>query len=123
MRTLCTKSSVDFLNTRIVFITKHLEYKSPEVGYPLRITEYPNNEILAVTFVQNKVTKLLNEITENEAFLYAGVSKDTAINMLTLHGFIKPYDQVDVLYLTRLDHPATTGDIQLAYVDHTGKRI
>lgn len=111
----------------MVFITKHLGNKSPEVGYPLRITEYPNNEILAVTFVHAKVTKPVSQITENEAYLYAGVSKNTAIKMLTLHGFITCNDQiddlVDVLYLTRLDHPATTGDIQLAYVDHKGNRI
>ena len=117
MRTICTKSSVDFLNTRFLFITKHSN--EIEEGYPLRILEFPNKEILAVTFV----TKPLSQLTEIEAFLYAGVSVETAKQMLTNNGFIKPHNYVDILYLTRLDHPCGMGEVSLAYVDSKGVRI
>ena len=121
MRTISTKLSIDFLNTRIVFITKH--NNEIEEGYPLRILEFPNKEILAVTFVTKKITKPFSELTETDAFLYAGVCLDTAKKMLTNTGFIKPHNLVDVLYLTRLDHPCGMGDVSLAYVDSKGVRI
>ena len=121
MRTITTKSSIDFLNTRFLFITKHTT--EIEEGYPLRLLEFPNKEILAVTFVTKKITKPLSQLTEIEAFLYAGVTVETAKQMLTNTGFIKPHNYVDILYLTRLDHPCGMGEVSLAYVDSKGVRI